>query len=144
MSLAAAESGYPAALATRHQREQQQTPAPVLPERHGPRQNSETELGAVAAAFNSRPSKALGWRTRQKPSTNCYARFKKAVLRRALEPGQYLSIRYTESLNEAGIETSVGNRGDAYDDAMAKSVVVPTRPRSFATKGLGRASTQAG
>jgi len=28
---------------------------------------------------------------------------------------QYLSIRYTERLEEAGIETSVGSRGDAYD-----------------------------
>jgi putative transposase len=36
---------------------------------------------------------------------------------------QYLSIRYTERLEEAGIETSVGSRGDAYDNAMAESVV---------------------
>ena len=28
---------------------------------------------------------------------------------------QYLSIRYTERLAEAGIETSVGSRGDSYD-----------------------------
>ena len=31
---------------------------------------------------------------------------------------QYLSIRYTERLEEAGIETSVGSRGDSYDAAM--------------------------
>jgi len=36
---------------------------------------------------------------------------------------QYLSIRYTERLEEAGIETSVGSRGDAYDNAMAESVI---------------------
>jgi transposase InsO family protein len=35
---------------------------------------------------------------------------------------QYLSIRYTERLAEAGIEPSVGSRGDAYDNAMAESV----------------------
>ena len=34
---------------------------------------------------------------------------------------QYLSIRYTERLAEAGIEPSVGSRGDAYDNAMAES-----------------------
>ena len=28
---------------------------------------------------------------------------------------QYLSIRYIERLEEAGIETSVGSRGDSYD-----------------------------
>ena len=36
---------------------------------------------------------------------------------------QDLSIRYTERLEEAGIETSVGSRGDAYDNAMAESVI---------------------
>ena len=36
---------------------------------------------------------------------------------------QYLSIRYTERLADAGIEASVGSRGDAYDDAFAESVI---------------------
>jgi len=36
---------------------------------------------------------------------------------------QYLSIRYTERLEETGIETSVGSRGDSYDNAMAESVI---------------------
>ena len=36
---------------------------------------------------------------------------------------QYLSIRYTERLAEAGIEPSVGSRGDSYDNALAESVI---------------------
>jgi transposase InsO family protein len=36
---------------------------------------------------------------------------------------QYLSIRYTERLAEAGIESSVGGVGDSYDNAMAKSII---------------------
>jgi len=36
---------------------------------------------------------------------------------------QYLSIRYTERLAEAGIEGSVGSVGDSYDNAMAESVI---------------------
>jgi putative transposase len=36
---------------------------------------------------------------------------------------QYLSIRYTERLEAAGIETSVGSRGDSYDNATAESVI---------------------
>ena len=36
---------------------------------------------------------------------------------------QYLSIRYTERLAEAGIATSVGSRGDSYDNALAESVI---------------------
>ena len=36
---------------------------------------------------------------------------------------QYLSIRYTERLADAGIECSVGSRGDAYDNALAETVI---------------------
>jgi len=36
---------------------------------------------------------------------------------------QYLSIRYTERLSEAGIEPSVGSTGDSYDNALAESVI---------------------
>ncbi len=45
------------------------------------------------------------------------------MLRGPLEPGQYLSIRYTERLAEAGGVTSVGSRGDSYDNAMAESII---------------------
>ena len=36
---------------------------------------------------------------------------------------QYLSIRYTQRLADAGIELSVGSRGDAYDNALAETVI---------------------
>ncbi|KWT98610.1 hypothetical protein WDL1P1_00613 (plasmid) [Variovorax sp. WDL1] len=35
---------------------------------------------------------------------------------------QYVSIRYTERLAEAGIEPSVGSAGDAYDNALAETI----------------------
>jgi transposase InsO family protein len=35
---------------------------------------------------------------------------------------QYVSIRYTERLAEAGIEPSVGSVGDSYDNALAESI----------------------
>jgi putative transposase len=35
---------------------------------------------------------------------------------------QYVSIRYTERLAEAGIEPSVGSVGDAYDNALAETI----------------------
>ncbi len=35
---------------------------------------------------------------------------------------QYVSIRYTERLAEAGIETSVGSKGDSYDNALAETI----------------------
>jgi putative transposase len=34
---------------------------------------------------------------------------------------QYLSIRYTERLAEAGVVASVGSKGDSYDNALAES-----------------------
>jgi putative transposase len=36
---------------------------------------------------------------------------------------QYLSIRYTELLAEAGIESSAGTVGDSYDNALAEAVI---------------------
>jgi len=36
---------------------------------------------------------------------------------------QYLAIRYTARLLDAGIEPSVGSRGDSYDNALAESVI---------------------
>ncbi|MBC7204306.1 MAG: IS3 family transposase [Pusillimonas sp.] len=35
---------------------------------------------------------------------------------------QYVSIRYTERLGEAGINPSVGNTGSAYDNALAETI----------------------
>ena len=37
--------------------------------------------------------------------------------------GQYLAIRYTERLAEAGAVTSVGSRGDSYDNALAETII---------------------
>lgn len=36
---------------------------------------------------------------------------------------QYLSIRYTERLADAGIDPSVGSVGDSYDNALAESII---------------------
>jgi putative transposase len=36
---------------------------------------------------------------------------------------QYLTIRYTERLADAGAMCSVGSRGDSYDNALAESVI---------------------
>jgi putative transposase len=45
------------------------------------------------------------------------------VLRRPIESAQYLSIRYTERLAETGAVTSVGSRGDSYDNALAETII---------------------
>jgi len=71
------------------------------------------------AAAPARPSTGSH---QPKPSTITYAHPNKAVLRRTLETGQYLSIRYTDRLAEAGIEASVGNIGDSYDNALAETI----------------------
>jgi putative transposase len=52
-----------------------------------------------------------------------YALASRTVLRRALEPGQYLSLRYTDRLAEMGVAPSVGSVGDSYDKAMAESII---------------------
>ena len=44
------------------------------------------------------------------------------VLRRLVEFTQYVSIRYSERLTEAGVEPSVGSKGDSYDNALAETI----------------------
>jgi transposase InsO family protein len=51
---------------------------------------------------------------------------------------QYLSIRYTERLAEAGIEPSVGSRGDSYDNALAESVIGLFKTEVIRLKGPWR------
>jgi transposase InsO family protein len=51
---------------------------------------------------------------------------------------QYLSIRYTERLAEAGIEPSVGSRGDSYDNALAESVIGLYKTEVIRQKGPWR------
>ena len=44
------------------------------------------------------------------------------MLRRTFESAQYVSIKYTERLAEAGLEPSVGSVGDSYDNALAETI----------------------
>src|SRR3546814_8746957 len=80
------------------------------------------------ARMNSKPSptpsirdRARHWAGKHlpKPSTGCFQKCILAVLRRPVESAQYVSIKYTERLAEAGIEPSVGSVGDSYDNALA-------------------------
>ncbi len=43
-------------------------------------------------------------------------------LRRPRESTQYVAIKYTERLTEAGVEPSVGSVGDSYDNALAETI----------------------
>ena len=47
----------------------------------------------------------------------------KGVVHHSDRGGQYLSIRYSERLAEAGIEPSVGSVGDSYDNALAGTII---------------------
>ncbi|RYB88323.1 hypothetical protein EUA06_21805, partial [Nocardioides glacieisoli] len=54
-------------------------------------------------------------------STSIYCCSNKPVLHRLVEPGQYLAVRYTQRLAEAGAVASVGSTGDSYDNALAEA-----------------------
>ena len=45
-----------------------------------------------------------------------------ALIHHSDRGSQYVSIRYTERLAEAGIATSVGSKGDSYDNALAETI----------------------
>jgi putative transposase len=46
-----------------------------------------------------------------------------SVIHHSDRGAQYLSIRYTERLAKAGCVTSVGSRGDRYDNALAETII---------------------
>lgn len=45
-----------------------------------------------------------------------------ALIHHSDRGSQYISIRYSERLAEAGIQPSVGSRGDSYDNALAETI----------------------
>jgi putative transposase len=55
---------------------------------------------------------------------------------------QYLSIRYTERLADAGAVTSVGSRGDSYDNALAETVVGLYKTELIHRRGPWRTADQ--
>jgi len=55
---------------------------------------------------------------------------------------QYLAIRYSERLAEAGAVTSVGSRGDSYDNALAESVIGLFKAELIARQGPWRSLEQ--
>ena len=60
------------------------------------------------------------------------------VLRRPVEFTLYLSMRYTDRLVDAGIAPSVGSQGDAYDNALAESVIGLYKTEVIQRKGPWR------
>jgi putative transposase len=76
----------------------------------------------------------VGWRVSRSMQTDCvldaleqalYARQPErddALIHHSDRGSQYVSIRYSECLAEAGIEPSVGSKGDSYDNALAETI----------------------
>ena len=88
----------------------------------------------VAFVIDVFARRIVGWRAASSPRTDLVLdaleqalwarRPDKATLIHHSDRGvQYLSIRYTERLAEAGIEPSVGSVGDSYDNALAETVI---------------------
>jgi len=75
----------------------------------------------------------VGWRASNSPRTDLvldaleqalFSRSKsEGVVHHSDRGSQYLSIRYTDRLAEAGMERSVGSVGDSYDNALAEAVI---------------------
>ena len=74
----------------------------------------------------------VGWRVSRSLHTDCVLDALEQALY-ARQPGreatlihhrgaQYVSIRYSERLAEAGVDPSVGSQGDSYDNALAETL----------------------
>ena len=87
----------------------------------------------VAFVIDVFAARIVGWRVASAPRTDLaldalehalHDRTPDAPLVHHSDRGvQYLAIRYTERLAEAGLVASVGRRGDAYYNALAESVI---------------------
>ncbi len=62
----------------------------------------------------------------------------KGVVHHSDRGSQYLSIRYSERLAEAGIEPSVGSVGDSYDNALAETIIGPYKTEVIHRRGPWR------
>jgi transposase InsO family protein len=90
----------------------------------------------------------VGWRASSSPRTDLaldaleQAIFSRSetegVVHHSDRGGQYLSIRYTERLAEAGMERSVGSIGDSYDNALAEAVIGLYKKEVIRRKGPWR------
>lgn len=88
----------------------------------------------VAFVIDVFARRIVGWRVSRSMQTDfvldaleqaLYARqpeLKDALIHHSDRGSQYVSIRYTERLAEAGIEPSVGSKGDSYDNALAETI----------------------
>ena len=88
----------------------------------------------VAFVIDAYADRIVGWRAGSSLRTDlALDALEQAIYQRQCSDGelvhhsdrgiQYLSIRYTERLAEAGIAPSVGSVGDSYDNALAESVI---------------------
>ncbi|KAB0676097.1 IS3 family transposase [Aureimonas leprariae] len=89
----------------------------------------------VAFVIDAFARRIVGWRVSRSPRTDfVFDALEQALHQRQPFAGsglvchsdrgsQYVSIRYTERLAEAGIEPSVGSVGDSYDNALAETVI---------------------
>jgi transposase InsO family protein len=94
-----------------------------------------TWAGVVYVAFviDAFARRIIGWRVARSMRTDLvldaleqalWARAgAKGVIHHSDRGSQYLSIRYTERLAEAGVEPSVGSVGDSYDNALAETII---------------------
>src|SRR5215207_3452742 len=63
---------------------------------------------------------------------------KEGIIHHSDRGTQYLSMRYTDRLADAGLEPSVGSRGDSYDNALAESVIGLFKTEVIQRKGPWR------
>jgi putative transposase len=87
----------------------------------------------VAFVIDTYANRIVGWRASRSQQTQfvldaleqalCERRPGKGLTHHSDRGGQYLSIRYTERLGEAGLEPSVGSVGDSYDNALAETII---------------------
>jgi putative transposase len=76
----------------------------------------------LAGGSAAPPTPASSWTPWNRPFASAAPSKAQGLVHHSDRGVQYVSIKYTERLAEAGIEPSVGSVGDSYDNALAETI----------------------
>src|SRR5262245_35449927 len=106
----------------------------------------------VAFVIDVFARRIIGWRVARSMQTDLVLdALEQALWSRAVAKGvvhhsdhgsQYLSIRYSERLSEAGVEPSVGSVGDSYDNALGETIIGLYKTEVIHRWAIGRKTYQ--
>ena len=96
-----------------------------------------TRYGCTCTTFviNVHSRYIVGWRVMRSMETTLVFDAPDGLMHHSDRGNQYLSLRYSARLEEAGVKASVGTVGDTYDNVLAESIIGLYKTEVIARQG---------